>query len=97
MSTNIFTEHHEHSQCICFPDAQSCKCQPDERVLHNYSAGTITDPMTAQQRSWCYEQIHRFSEIGYDDEELQSRADQDLARMVLESWVDYVRNKCGYL
>ena len=76
--------------CWCF-NGKECICGDEEKVLRHYAGRKPLPPMTVKQRQWCIEQITQ-SDEGAQPEHLEVLDDADLARTVLDSWLDYCRN-----
>lgn len=87
--SNIF---HQEAPCNCHEEIpeHSCCCTPDERVLRGYAYCGLTEPMTSEQREWCYNEAESAGEGSYPREEAVVLSDCDLAKWVLHAWSDYV-------
>ena len=78
--------------CACYHDGSRCACEPNERALRNYASGTDSpQPMTAEQREWCLDEIDGVE--GYSRSDYEKHDDSGLASGVLEAWRDYCRDK----
>ncbi len=77
-------------RCPCqYP--HGCVCDGPERVLRAYCYKVAMPPMTPAHREECLAWIENVE--GYTRAEYQEASDQDLARGVLHSMVDYARDK----
>lgn len=77
--------------CICFGDRDQCGCPDSEMAIRHYAKGLPMPSMTDGQRAWCLREISRvesFSRSAY-----AGTSDQDLARGLLEAWLEYARDK----
>lgn len=86
--------------CHCFPEEEQaanergkthCVCGESEKALRGWSNGRITAPMTLEQREWCLTEIDNVE--GRDRSDYEKATDGELARYVLDAWVDYCRDK----
>jgi hypothetical protein len=74
------------NHCLC--DWPECVCRPAEKALRFIKAGNAS--FTQKQREWCFNEIA--SVTGYWPEEYINASDMDVARAVLEAWLDYSRD-----
>lgn len=82
------------TECVCVghPEAaHGCVCPPEERALRAWMNGKEMPPMTDEQRQWCVDEIGKVE--GYETAGLYAENDADLARTVIDAWVDYCRDK----
>ena len=75
--------------CQCGDDLPGCVCMPEEKALRAIMAGRYR-PMTQAERDWCRDEIA--SVEGYTAAHAEG-SDADVARMVLNAWTDYCRDK----
>ena len=68
-----------------------CACPTEERALRAWKDSKPMPPMTSEQRDWCLNEIGQIE--GYRREDHEQEADPDLARVVLNAWTDYCRDK----
>ena len=87
MSTEIFPD----MSVPCCMEGGECVCGSEERILRGYMRQEPgLQPMTAEQRAWCIDEIGKVE--GYDDD-YSGLPDFDLAQIVMNAWVDYCRDK----
>ena len=79
-------------QCFAVDVPMHCMCPDSERALRGYMNGRAGPPMTDHQRAWCAKEIASIEGYG-KAEDYADTPDGDLARTVLEAWVDYARDK----
>ena len=77
----------------CSGSEETCVCSPEERVLHAYTDGRYTQPMTPEQREWCLDEALHFYEGAYQESYLAACDDRSLANHVLSAWRDYCRSQ----
>lgn len=79
--------------CPCFPEMEQdgCVCGKTERVLRAWMCGKITQPMTPEQREYCYAELD--SVEGHHRPISHMPTDVELAREVLAAWQDYCRDQ----
>lgn len=75
-----------------------CACTDTEQVLRIIAGHAKPDapklpPLNAEQREWCLNEISRGDEYGYDRGDYETQIDRELAKAVLEVWVEYCRDK----
>lgn len=75
----------------CCMGSDGCICGSSERVLRGYISGTSLPQMSEKQREWCLEEIG--SVEGFDRADYAELTDADLARGVLNAWLEYCRDK----
>ena len=73
----------------CCTRGEGCMCGREERVLRAVIAGQYR-PLTSEERAWCTREIASVEGCSESDGE---GSDADAARMVLNAWVDYCRDK----
>lgn len=92
-----FPMPHPKVECRCFfKDTlwkNGCLCGPSERILRGYADGSVSLPMTPEQRQWCANETDRAGEGATSVEEALSLPDRQLAKHVLRMWADYVRSQ----
>lgn len=76
--------------CSCYEDRE-CECGQTERALRAWSGGQYQQPMTSEQREWCLGEIDNVE--GFTRESFVAASDADLARGVIDAWLDYCRDK----
>ena len=77
------------------PDSPGCICGAAERVLRGYIDELPHLPsMTPAQREWCLTEIGDVE--GFDRKEYEEVGDPVLARVVLDAWTSYCRDKGLY-
>lgn len=74
--------------CVCYGAGAICICPATERALRHIVRGSV--PMSEQRRAWCLTEIGSFE--GQRSFETTD-SDADVARGVLDAWVDYARDK----
>lgn len=88
------------NHCHCYPQEEQearsrgvthCVCGDSEKALRGWLNGRIATPMTPEQREWCYREID--SVEAHDREDYVTATDSELAMGVLNSWMDYCRDK----
>lgn len=75
----------------CCAEPSSCVCPQEERALRAWSTEKPMPPMTDNQREWCLREIDQVE--GFRRREHECDSDQDLARTVLDAWLDYCWDK----
>jgi hypothetical protein len=86
--------------CQCFPQRDGCVCLDFERALKAWAYRDYQEPMTAEQRSWCIEEIFRSPDpmlriplstvLMYSDKELAG-----VAMMSLMDQLDAIEHSCS--
>lgn len=77
-------------RCVC-ECPYGCQCPPGEKALRfilGHRPGTY---FTQEQREWCLDEIG--SVEGYRREDYADLSDPEIARGVLDAWLDYCRDK----
>lgn len=80
--------------CLCHDagptdDGPGCMCGDSERVLRHVMRGKAS--LTGDQREWALQEIDRVE--GYTRKDFEAASDAELGRGVIESWMDYCRDK----
>lgn len=70
--------------------AAPCVCSREERIIRAYAKGISHRRMTPAERAWCIHTADRAGEGRYDRIWLAGLEDQELAKVVLQAWKDYV-------
>jgi hypothetical protein len=80
--------------CGCYEgmEKDDCICGINECAIRHYSRGTLTIPMSVEQRAWCIDQADWAGEGYYTKEELAAATDKELANKVLHAWNMYVQS-----
>ncbi len=82
------------NDCHCFSDkemAANCACGESEKALRGWISGRIKEPMTPEQREWCYTEIENIE--AHDRENYLKGTDAEVARGVLDAWMDFCQDK----
>lgn len=80
----------EDLPCQCFAGQENCVCGREEKILRAYSRGTSLRLMTPAERYWCVREADKAGEGAYNAAWLAGLDDQELARVVLQAWKEYV-------
>lgn len=78
-------------QCNAYRGRRECVCPEEERALRAFAYGDANMAMTDRQREWCLKEIGAVE--GYRQADHENDSDSNLARIVLEAWQDYCRDK----
>lgn len=86
-------------KCQCMVCAADCICPPNELALRAWSSisnivtgqSTAGRAMTPGEREWCFQEIDQVE--GYCRANHANETDSQLARVVLNAWRDYARDK----
>ena len=78
-------------ECPCYGIPEECACMEAEAVLRCYIAGYVQTAMSPAQRETCLQEIEQVESFRRED--YAEATDRDLARGVLDAWVDYCRDK----
>ena len=91
MTMTPMPAHVSLPDCVC--GLRTCLCPEDERVLraYAYSDRHCLPAMSAELRAWCSREI--VSVEGWTAEGHDTMSDRNLARDVLEAWMDFCRDK----
>lgn len=86
--------------CHCYPEEEQqanarnethCVCGESEKALRGWMSGRLITPMTPEQREWCYGEID--SVEAHDRQDYVTGTDAELARGVLNAWLEYCQDK----
>jgi len=77
--------------CHCYGTPDHCVCGSSEKALRGWLNGRISQPMSAEQREWCFSEIDLIE--GYDRKDYEGSTDANLAMGVLSAWLEYCRDK----
>lgn len=75
--------------CLCLAPLQSemqCACTATEKALRNWAYNAPTEPMSAEQRAWCVDQVRRHGDAAHRATSFDGEPDELLARAVLCAW-----------
>ena len=78
-------------QVPCQCNRGTCICPPEKTALRAWVKKNQTTSMTAEQRTWCLDEIA--SVEGFDPADYEHLPDDQLARGVLNAWTEYCRDK----
>lgn len=76
-------------ECCGGMQCGECVCGDVERVLRNYAAGKIAEPMTLPQREWCLAEAEAAGEGLFERKNGRKLSDVELAKWVLAAWGRY--------
>lgn len=85
-------ERFSPANCICSGmggEEGGCACTHQERGLRAVMAGA--GPMTPEEREWCLAEIDRVE--GHSRHTYQGTPDAEIARGVMDAWIDFCRDK----
>lgn len=68
-----------------------CVCGESEKALRGWINGRIKEPMTPEQREWCYQEID--SVESHERKDYEGGTDSQIATGVLSAWQDYCQDK----
>ena len=81
LASNLFPDY----PCSCENDQPECTCDQEERAIRRYAYGLTNDPMTDQQREYCFAQVLKYSGVAVISD-MRDMPDAMLARAVLKAW-----------